>query len=104
MVLFESLQKKLLRTLWTKQYPDYPFEHTNIRKESWRLMKFNKNEFDESIGHITYGKGGNLVQKLDSRYKVRFPKDIGFSGNPRIVGIVHYMGNVRDTKLKEWIE
>lgn len=41
-----------------------PYEHANIRGDTWRLGKWNEKEFYDTLGKITYGKHGNFANKL----------------------------------------
>lgn len=62
-------ESKEFESFWNRTYPDLPFKlrsHFNIRSHKWTLMKFKKDEFDESVSrNIIYGKNGNLVLQLE---------------------------------------
>lgn len=51
--------------LFRKQHPDFQPEHTNIRQNNWTIQKWKKSEFDESIGKIRFGPGGNFTKKME---------------------------------------
>lgn len=60
-------EAKQFEALWEKTYPAIPFKsrsHFRARAYKWTLMKFKKEEFDDST-NIIYGKDGNLIQSLE---------------------------------------
>jgi hypothetical protein len=62
----------------------FPIEHTKMRHGDWRISKFTQEDFD-TLGRITYGEHGNLIQKLE-----RLTEEIESKPQSTIKRLQHY--------------